>query len=74
MQINLISKNKFSKIKFSRTKRSTKFKTLFFDGRIKHAMKVAQKVLNCNFILLMSKKHICIMHYEYDNNNDNSLT
>ena len=38
-------------------------KTLFFDGQIKHVTKVAQKELNRNFILLMSRKHICIMHY-----------
>ena len=52
------------------------YKVLFFDGQIKHTTKVAQEELNCNFILLMSRKHICIMHmhYEYDYDNDYSLT
>ena len=42
---------------------SNSSQNFIFDGQIKHATKVTQKELNSNFILLMSKKHICIMHY-----------
>jgi len=42
---------------------SNLLQNFIFDGQIKHAMKVAQKELNCNFVLLISRKH---MHYDYE--------